>query len=159
MTEEFVDQFALLVEKTKKHLKKHPNMNVADFANGFLFALLAEMRNETAELRGDVDEIYDSIEMPEDPFLDEVESVLVSLGAFVDKLLVKAGYLTKEGFTDTFPADLREEFAALGQQMRGVHERIKDAREDTDEEEEEDEADEEAEEDGEDEALAEVSNA
>lgn len=157
MTEEFVDQFAVLVEKTKKHLKKHPNMNVADFANGFLFALLAEMRNETAELRGDVDEIYDNIEMPEDPFLDEVESVLVSLGAFVDKLLVKAGYLTKEGLTDAFPADLREEFATLGQQMRGLHERIKDAREEEDEDEDAEGAEEDDSEEGE--ALAEVSNA
>lgn len=129
MTEEFVDSFALLVEKTKKHLKKHPNMSVSDFANGFLFALLSEMRNETAELRADVDEIYDNIEMPEDPFLDEVEATIVSLGAFVDKLLVRAGYLTKDGFTDAFPAELREEFMALGQQMRGLHERIKDARE------------------------------
>lgn len=157
MTEEFVDQFALLVEKTKKHLKKHPNMNVADFANGFLFALLSEMRNETAELRADVDELYDSVEMPEDPFLDEVEAALVGLGAFVDKVLVRAGYLTKEGFTDAFPSDLREEFAALGQQMRGLHERIKDAREDTDDE-EDDEEGEDDEEDAESE-LAEVSNA
>jgi hypothetical protein len=143
-----VDNFALLVERTKKTLKKHPNMGVADFVNGFLFPLFAEIRTEIDETRAGVDDLWDYIgEIPEEPLLDEIEQSILGLAGFLDNVLVRAGWLSAGGPTDAFPQDMRDQFIALGKKLAEVQERISQARllaasDDEDEDEDDGEADE-----------------
>jgi hypothetical protein len=124
-----VDNFALLVERTKKTLKKHPNMGVSDFVNGFLFPLFAEVRAEIDETRAGVDDLWDYIgEIPEEPLLDEIEQSILGLAGFLDTVLVHAGWLSAGGPTDAFPSDMREQFLVLGKKLAEVQERIVQAR-------------------------------
>lgn len=124
-----VDNFALLVDRTKKTLKKHPNMGVADFVNGFLFPLFAEIRAEIDETRAGVDDLWDYIgEIPEEPLLDEIEQSILGLAGFLDTVLVRAGWLSAGGPTDAFPQDMREQFIVLGKKLAEVQERISQAR-------------------------------
>jgi len=141
MSEEYADAFALLVEQTKKHLKKHPNMSVGDFANGFLFPLFAASREETAELRADIDDVLDRIEIPDSPLLDECEDVIKTTDAFFKRMLAHLGWANAAGFTDAFPLELREDFVGLGGKMLHVLATISEARSaiDTEEEDEEEE--------------------
>jgi hypothetical protein len=142
-----VDNFALLVDRTKKTLKKHPNMGVADFVNGFLFPLFSEIRAEIDETRAGVDDLWDYIgEIPEEPLLDEVEQAILGMAGFLDAVLVRSGWLSAGGPTEAFPQDMRDQFIALGKKLAEVQERITQARtlaasedEDEDEDEEEDE--------------------
>lgn len=142
MTEQYqMDEFSRLVEETKKKLKKHPNMSAADFFNGYLLLLLEEMRNETAEVRGDVDDILDNLDIPENPVLDFSEQTITRLASFVDVALSRAGWINQQGTTEAFPVDLREAFADLGKQVAAAIQRIQEARaalyeqdDDTDEE-------------------------
>lgn len=145
-----VDNFNVLVERTKKTLKKHPNMNVADFVNGFLFPLFAEIRTEVDETRGAVDDLWDYIgEIPAEPLLDDVEQSILGLAGFLDAVLVRAGWLSAGGPTDAFPQDMREQFLALGKRLADVQDRIVQARSlaasDEDEDEDEDEGEDEGE--------------
>ena len=139
------DKFTLLVERTKKTLKKHPNMSVADFVNGFLFPLFAEIRTEVDETRGAVEDLWDYIgEIPAEPLLDDVEQSILGLAGYLDAVLVRAGWLSAGGPTDAFPQDMREQFVALGKRLSDVQDRIAQARtladaEDEDEDEDEDE--------------------
>lgn len=124
-----VDNFALLVDRTKKTLKKHPNMGMADFVNGFLFPLFAEIRAEIDETRAGVDDLWDYIgEIPEEPLLDEIEQSILGLAGFLDTVLVRAGWLSAGGPTDAFPQDMREQFIVLGKKLAEVQERISQAR-------------------------------
>lgn len=124
-----VDNFALLVDRTKKMLKKHPNMGVADFVNGFLFPLFAEVRAEIDETRAGVDDLWDYIgEIPEEPLLDEVEQAILGLAGFLDNVLVRAGWLSAGGPTDAFPQEMRDQFIVLGKKLGEVQERISQAR-------------------------------
>ncbi len=123
------DEFAVLLAQTKKHLKKHPNMSVADFANGFLFPLFAASRQETAELRGDLDDMLDRMEIPEEPVLAAAEALILNVDGFFKKMLAQLGWTGPDGFTDQFPSALREEFVTLGQEMLETLEQIKDAQE------------------------------
>lgn len=138
------DAFAALVDRTKKTLKKHPNMGVADFVNGFLFPLLDEVRNEIAETQDSVHDLWDYIgEIPEEPLLDEVQQAFLVLAGYLDTVLVRAGWLSASGPTDNFPADMREQFVAIGKRLAEVQERIDNARllAETGEDEDEDEGD------------------
>lgn len=129
MTEQYqMDEFSRLVEETKKKLKKHPNMSAADFFNGYLLMLLEEMRNETAEVRGDVDDILDNIDIPENPVLDSSEQTITRLASFIDVVLSRVGWINQQGTTEAFPIDLREAFADLGKQTAAAVQRIQEAR-------------------------------
>jgi hypothetical protein len=129
MTEQYqMDEFSRLVEETKKKLKKHPNMSASDFFNGYLLLLLEEMRNETAEVRGDVDDILDNLDIPENPVLDSSEQTITRLASFVDVVLSRVGWINAQGTTEAFPIDLREAFADLGKQVAAAVARIHEAR-------------------------------
>ena len=150
-TDEQPDAFAILVERTKKVLKKHPNMSVGDFVNGYLFSLLDEVRTETNEAREAVEELWDYIgEIPDEPLLDEIEQTFLALAGFLDLVLIRAGWLGATGPNDSFPADMREQFVVLGKKLAEVQDRIGEVRslatsgEDDEDEDEEAEADEEA---------------
>ena len=124
-----IDNFTLLVERTKKTLKKHPKMDVADFVNGFLFPLFAEVRAEVDETRGVVEDLWDYIgDIPAEPLLDDVEQSIFGLAGYLDAVLVRAGWLSAGGPTDAFPQDMREQFVALGKRLSDVQDRIVQAR-------------------------------
>lgn len=137
------DNFALLVDRTKKTLKKHPNMSVADFVNGYLFALLDEIRNEVVETQESVGDVWDYIgEIPDEPLLDEIEQRFLALAGFLDTVLVRAGWLSAGGPTDSFPLDMREQFVVLSKKLAETQERMAQARllAASDEDDEDDEA-------------------
>lgn len=140
------DNFALLVDRTKKTLKKHPNMSVADFVNGYLFPLLDEVRNEIGETQESVNDVWDYIgEIPDEPLLDEIEQRFLALAGFLDTVLVRAGWLSAGGPTDSFPLDMREQFVVLSKKLSETQERMSQARllaesGDDDEDEDEDES-------------------
>lgn len=124
-----MDTFAQLVDRTKKTLKKHPNMSIADFVNGYLFPLLDEVRSEVEETQASVEDVWDYIgEIPEEPLLDEIEQRFLALAGFLDLVLVKAGWLSAGGPTDNFPVDMREQFVVLSKKLSETQDRISQAR-------------------------------
>lgn len=124
-----VDNFSVLVERTKKVLKKHPSMSVGDFVNGYLFALLSEIRTETNETRESLDDLWDYVgEIPEEPVLDQIEQVILALASYLDTVLVRSGWLGAGGPTEAFPTDMKEQFVTLGKKLAEVQQRIAEAR-------------------------------
>ena len=138
-----LDNFSVLVDRTKKVLKKHPNMSVGDFVNGYLFALLSEIRTEANETRESLDDLWDYVgEIPEEPVLDQIEQVILALASYLDTVLVRSGWLGAGGPTEAFPEDMKEQFVTLGKKLAEVQQRIAEARtlsEGMDEEDDEDE--------------------
>lgn len=142
------DNFSVLVDRTKKVLKKHPNMSVGDFVNGYLFALLAEIRTESQETSESLEDLWDYIgEIPEEPVLDQIEQVILALASYLDTVLVRSGWLGAAGPTEAFPEDMKAQFIALGKKLGEVQQTIAEARtlaegmaaEDADSDEDEDE--------------------
>lgn len=128
-TPDNVDNFSVLVERTKKVLKKHPNMSVGDFVNGYLFALLAEIRTEVSDTRDSLEDLWDYIgEIPEEPVLDQIEQVILALASYLDTVLVRAGWLGAGGPTEAFPEDMKEQFVTLGKKLAEVQQRIAETR-------------------------------
>ena len=128
-TSDSVDNFSVLVERTKKVLKKHPNMSVGDFVNGYLFALLAEIRTEATETRESLDDLWDYVgEIPEEPLLDQIEQVILALASYLDTALVRAGWLGAGGPTELFPEDMKGQFVVLGKKLAEAQQRIGEAR-------------------------------
>lgn len=129
VTPDAVDNFSVLVERTKKVLKKHPNMSVGDFVNGYLFALLSEIRTEASETRDSLDDLWDYIgEIPEEPVLDQIEQVILALAGYLDTVLVRSGWLGAGGPTEAFPEDMKEQFVTLGKKLAEVQQSIAEAR-------------------------------
>lgn len=139
---ELPDEFMLLMEKTQKHLKKHPNMSVADFFNNFLSEAFRIIHDDVVSLAEAVDETTDDLEPA---FLDEAKTVMIALGAFVDQVLLKAGWIDEKGYTATFPGELKTQFDAIAGRLKAFNERIDEALEAYDDVDDEDEDDEEAE--------------
>jgi hypothetical protein len=123
------DNIDMLLDRTRKQLKKHPNMSVGDFFVGYLVPLIDEMRAETEEIRVGVEELWDYIgELPEEPLLSEVEQMFLMMSGFIDQMLVRAGWLSKTGPTDMFPVDMREQFLTIARKLTDLQERVAKAR-------------------------------
>lgn len=137
MTDE-QSMFDLLIEKTKKHLKKHPNTNVADFSNGYLFPILEQMMEMINDLGEDVDTLFENTDVPEKSLIAETSTTLLDLVGFIDIVLVRSGWLSASGPTDAFPPDLRQRFVALQGAVATTVERLREAS-DTDDDEIDDE--------------------
>jgi hypothetical protein len=126
MTDE-QSMFDLLIEKTKKHLKKHPNTNVADFSNGYLFPILEQMMEMINDLGEDVDTLFENTDVPEKSLIAETSTTLLDLVGFIDIVLVRSGWLSASGPTDAFPPDLRQRFVALQGAVATTVERLREA--------------------------------
>jgi hypothetical protein len=126
MTDE-QSMFDLLIEKTKKHLKKHPNTNVADFSNGYLFPILEQMMEMINDLGEDVDTLFENTDVPERSLIAETSTTLLDLVGFIDIVLVRSGWLSASGPTDAFPPDLRQRFVSLQGAVATTVERLREA--------------------------------
>lgn len=116
---------ALLIEKTKKHLKKHPNINSADFANGYLFPIIEQMMEAIDELGSDVDDLFDAVDVPEKSLVDETSATLLDLVGFIDVVLIRAGWLSTKGPTEAFPTDLQQRFISLQASVASTVDRLR----------------------------------
>ena len=119
------EMFDILIEKTQKYLKKHPNVSVGDFSNGYLFPILQEIVDRVGALEADVDDVLESMEVPEQPFVQEATTTVMDLVGFIDIVLVRAGWLGEGGPTEAFPIDLRQKFTELQGSVVSLTERLR----------------------------------
>lgn len=129
---------ALLIEKTKKHLKKHPNINSADFANGYLFPIIEQMMETIDDLGSDVDDLFDAVDVPEKSLVEETSTTLLDLVGFIDVVLIRAGWLSTKGPTEAFPVDLQQRFVSLQASVASTVDRLRQYGDEGDAEQEED---------------------
>lgn len=171
MTDNEDNVFLQLFEKSQKRLNGIKRIEAKDLALGYIYPLLAEMYRSLQEMGQNTDEnfedVYKALNLSSDYFvLKNASNLITKLGAFIDSVMISAGYLEKTDqglvITTKMPPAIMEQFTALPEELVNTLTAIQEAMEADGSEDEdggsEDEFDDDEDDDGDDEGDDEDSN-